>query len=389
MTFFLVFSFFLALGYAYIGLRLIPGLGSAKRQLPAWLILLFFYLALVTHLYLRITGRITGFDVYLAWSGYLFMGLASCLYLLVVSRDLVLILAWVSKKTAPFLKRSKPGCATDPGRRAFLMKASSAVIAGTGLTAAGTGLYLALKEPVVVPVTLTLPPHARGLAGLTLVQFSDLHAGPTIGFEFIQRVSTTIASLNPDIIVFTGDLADGSPEELSYALSSLSSLSAPLGKFYITGNHEYYFGALRWIRHAETLGFTPLLNTHQVISHNQSRLVMAGVTDMRASAMIPGHSSSPGAAFENAPDNSFRILLAHHPASVYQADGLDVDLQLSGHTHGGQYLPFNLAVRMEHPFVKGLYRHNGTRVYVNQGTGYWGPPLRLGTEPEITRFTFC
>ena len=152
----------------------------------------------------------------------------------------------------------------------------------------------------------------------------------------------------------------------------------------IPGNHEYYWGLDDWLIHWNELGFIPLLNDHKIVRKNDSQIIMAGVHDYSAHRIKKTYLSSPSIAILDAPKNLVKILLAHQPRSVYEAARLGFDLQLSGHTHSGQYFPFNILIYLFQPYVKGLNRHIKTWIYVNQGTGYWGPPNRFGAPPEIT-----
>jgi predicted MPP superfamily phosphohydrolase len=192
--------------------------------------------------------------------------------------------------------------------------------------------------------------------------------------------------LKADIIVMTGDLVDGSVAHLKDDVAPLVNLKAKY-KYFITGNHEYYSGAEDWIEEVKRLGFTVLLNEHELIEVNGAKLLLAGVTDYRAHQYIPAHQSSPKKAMQGAPKADVKILLAHQPKSIDEATRAGFDLQISGHTHGGQYYPWNFIAKMVNPYIKGLHLHeHKTWIYISPGTGYWGPPIRLGNEPEITVF---
>src|SRR6266702_2837822 len=191
--------------------------------------------------------------------------------------------------------------------------------------------------------------------------------------------------LNPGALsagIVGGDVADGLPPVLRDEVAPLAWLAAPHGKFFVTGNHEYYWDAAAWVRELERLGFSALVNAHRVIRRGTARLVLAGVTDHSASRLVPGHASDPAAAVAGALESDVWVLLAHQPKSAFEARAVGFDLQLSGHTHGGQYFPFNLLVRLFQPFVAGLHRLEEMWLYVSRGTGYWGP--RLGAPSEIT-----
>ena len=215
------------------------------------------------------------------------------------------------------------------------------------------------------------------------------HIGPTIRKPFVERAVEIINGLDADIIAFTGDIADGLPTALKDDVEPLRGLKAKLGKFYVNGNHEYYWDAPAWILKAEELGFTALPNAHKIVTRGEGKILIAGVYDRRADRIIPEHKSDPKKAIKNAKPYNLSVLLAHRPNSVYDAVDLGFDLQLSGHTHGGQFWPWNMFIGLAHEFSAGLGRYkNKMWVYVNRGTGYWGPPVRTGVPPEITKLRF-
>ena len=240
------------------------------------------------------------------------------------------------------------------------------------LTIAGS---LHAGRPKVVRVDVPIDDLPRDLERLRIVQLSDLHVGPTLKRDFVDAVVKTANSLEPDVLVLTGDVADGLPHALREDVAPLARLKAPLGKFYVTGNHEYYWDPLGWVHEVGRLGFDALGNAHRLLRRGDGRVLLAGVTD---------HAPDPFASMHNAPESDVRVLLAHQPKSAYAARAAGFDLQISGHTHGGQYFPFNLLVRLFQPFVAGLHRLEEMWLYVSRGTGYWGPPLRLGAPAEIT-----
>ena len=222
---------------------------------------------------------------------------------------------------------------------------------------------------------------------MTIAQISDLHVGPTIKEGYVEGVVEKVNRLNPDIIAVTGDLVDGSVEYLAKHVEPLKDLHGKIGKYFVTGNHEYYSGVDQWLDKTDQLGLTNLIDSHEVITKGNGTITLGGVTDFRSSSIKPEHKSDAVKAFTGAPIDKPKILLAHQPWSIFNAHKAGTDLQLSGHTHGGQFWPFVYAVRMANPYTPGLHDHDGTWIYVNRGTGYWGPPLRLGVESEITLVT--
>jgi hypothetical protein len=157
-----------------------------------------------------------------------------------------------------------------------------------------------------------------------------------------------------------------------------------MGNYFVTGNHEYYSGVIEWIEEVRRLGFTVLINEHRIITSGKSKMLLAGVTDYRESRILTDHRSDPQKALNAAAKTDIKILLAHQPKSIFDAARAGYDLQISGHTHGGQFFPWNLVVGLTQPYVSGLHQHADTQIYVSRGTGYWGPPVRVGSPSEIT-----
>ncbi len=388
MSFFFIFSSFLFIIYLYTGFRLIRFPFKTRAGLFCWIALFLPLASLSFHIYLWVNFIYSDFAKVLASVGYISLGIVSCLFCLCFFRDLLIIVSLIFLKTKQFLKPSDKSLFFNAERRRFLFKTTQYSILGLSSTASAYGYFTALQEPKIVQVNINPKDDYKKLKGLKIVQFTDLHAGTAVKHDYVKLVCNKINYLKPDIIVFTGDLADGSPKVFAFDVSSLAELYAPYGKYFVTGNHEYYFGVEQWIKHVKTLGFEPLINEHRMIKYNNRILTLAGVTDIRADNFLKDHYSSPKKAIQKSVEKSFKLLCAHHPKSIYKAADNGFDLQISGHTHGGQYFPFNHFVKLEHPFVKGQYQYQNTQLYVSQGTGYWGPPLRLGTFPEITLFKF-
>jgi hypothetical protein len=209
-----------------------------------------------------------------------------------------------------------------------------------------------------------------------------MHVGPTIGRAFVEDVVREANALVPDMIVITGDLVDGTVEQLRDLVAPLRDLRAPDGVFFVTGNHEYYSGADAWIAHLRTLGIRILRNERVAI---RDLFDLAGVDDARSRGMAPGHGQDVPRALAGRDASRPVVLLAHQPKALKDAVPAGVDLQLSGHVHGGQMVPFNWLARLDQPVVAGLHRIEKTWVYVSTGTGYWGPPMRVGPGAEVTR----
>jgi predicted MPP superfamily phosphohydrolase len=228
-----------------------------------------------------------------------------------------------------------------------------------------------------------LPPE---LEGFRIVQITDLHISPAIRRNWVHDLVVRVNGLNPDVIAFTGDIADDAPAEIREDTAPLAGLSARSGKFFVTGNHEYMYGAEAWMREMTDLGFTVLHNDHRLVARGRASVLVGGVADLRAS-LYSAHTSSPAAAFGDGAGADMKILLAHHPESVAEAAEAGFDLQLSGHTHGGLIRPFAWLSSLIQPYQSGLYRHRGTQLYVSNGAGYWGVPIRLGVPSEIALLT--
>jgi hypothetical protein len=291
------------------------------------------------------------------------MGVFSSLLVLTLLRDLSLLV--------PF----------PPSYRTY-SAAAVPILAGL-LTVVGffNARRRARVRPVDVPIT-DLPPQ---LQGFTIAQISDIHVGPTIKRPYVEAIVDAVNSLRPDVIAVTGDLVDGSVSQLAAHTEPFARLSAPHGVYFVTGNHEYYSGARAWIEELRRLGLHVLLNEHVVLEHEGELIVIAGVTDYSAGHFDAGQRSDPQGAIAGAPhDAAVKVLLAHQPRSAFAAASVGYDLQLSGHTHGGQFFPWNLFVRLQQPFTAGLHRLGDLWVYISRGTGYWGPPKRLWAPSEIT-----
>jgi predicted MPP superfamily phosphohydrolase len=258
------------------------------------------------------------------------------------------------------------------------------VLFGFSVVLSGFGFFQAKKKLKIIEVEVEFTDLPSELHGMRIAQISDVHVGSTIKGDFIEEITKALNDIEADIIAITGDLVDGSVGMLKDHVGPLSELKSNLGTYFVTGNHEYYSGALSWIKHLETLGIKVLLNSHKVLEFNKRKFILAGVTDYKAHTIIPHHASDPESALNGAPKGLFKILLAHQPVSVFEASKAGFHLQLSGHTHGGQFFPGNILIHLFQKYVAGLYTHENTKLYVSRGTGYWGPPIRLGAPAEIT-----
>jgi uncharacterized protein len=222
------------------------------------------------------------------------------------------------------------------------------------------------------------------LEGFRIVQITDIHVGPTIKAQYLRAIVDRVNALQPDVVAVTGDLVDGSVAELGEHVRPLADLRARHGVYFVTGNHEYYSGVHGWVKELQRLGLRVLHNEHVVLQHGAASLVLAGVTDYSGHHFDPDHRSDPARSLQGAPTGVPRILLAHQPRTAPAAAQAGFDLQISGHTHGGQFLPWIFFVPLQQPYIAGLHQLGRLWVYVSRGTGYWGPPKRLGAPSEIS-----
>jgi predicted MPP superfamily phosphohydrolase len=374
-SFFVRFICIGVLFHIYVGFRVIPDLpiDTTGRWLAAlWLVLSCLLIPL--GMLARNIKRQPLADR-LAWIGLLALGFFSSLLVLTFVRDLVM----ASLLTVDAIWPHAIPLTT------WRMD-SAAAVPLLALLSTAVGLFNARRRARVVTIEVPIDDLPPALDGFTIVQISDIHVGPTIKRRYVDAIVDAVNRLKPDLIAVTGDVVDGSVPQLRDHTRPLSRLSARHGAFLVTGNHEYYAGADAWIEEFRRLGLHVLLNEHVVVEHEGARAVIAGVTDYSAAHFDPAHRSDPAAALAGAPgDVLIKVLLAHQPRSAEAAAEAGFTLQLSGHTHGGQFFPWNFFVRLQQPFTAGLARLNGLWVYTSRGTGYWGPPKRLGAPSEITR----
>jgi predicted MPP superfamily phosphohydrolase len=358
----------LILLHIYIGVRVLPAMTHSVGGIALGIVLLAGSAALVRIGLGATTMRRTRWSEVLGWAGLLAMGYFSSLLVLTFVRDIVLL------------------AVTLAGRASTNLNHGSALIVPTlALFVTLVGFVNARRVARVVEVKVPIAGLPAALDGYTIAQISDIHVGPTIKRPYLEAIVARVNALTPDAIAITGDLVDGSVQRLAPHTAPLAHLSAPDGTFFVTGNHEYYSGADAWIAELRRLGVQVLLNEHVVRRRGDATVVIAGVTDYSAGHFDPAQASDAGRAAAGAPDDAaVRILLAHQPRSAPGAADAGFDLQLSGHTHGGQFFPWGLFVPLQQPFVAGLHRVRSMWIYTSRGTGYWGPPKRFGAPSEIT-----
>jgi predicted MPP superfamily phosphohydrolase len=303
------------------------------------------------------------------WVAFTWLGFLFFLFVLLVPAEIA---------RAAYLIARRP---VDEERRRFLSRAIGGAVGASALGLGTGGIFFALRELAVKNVTIRLAKLPASMHGFTIVQLTDIHVGPTIGKAFIDEMVAKTNALAPDLIAITGDLVDGSVAALAPFVEALGRLKAKHGVFFVTGNHEYYSGADAWIAHLGTLGIRVLRNERVAIDGFD----LAGVDDAHAHRYSNAHGMDVPKALAGRDASRPLVLLAHQPKAIADAARGGVDLQLAGHTHGGQFFPWNLMVKLDQPYVTGLHLHETTQIYVSEGTGYWGPPMRVGTRAEITR----
>ncbi len=354
----------LALLHAYIGVRLLAPFGAVTQLAGAAFLAVCLWL-LPHGFRIREDRRL--------WAALLplvAVGFFSWLLVLTLIRDVSLMLSVFAL--------------SPQGYEAWTRMSAIGVIAFTPVITQ-VGFFMARRVAPVVDVEVPLADLPEQLQGFTIAQISDIHVGRTIKRNFVEAIVARVNRLDADMVAITGDLVDGSVGDLAQHTAPLARLTSRHGTYVVTGNHEYYSGVHAWIDELRRLGARVLLNEHVVLDHDGAKLAVAGVTDYSAQHFVPSHRSDPHAAAEGAPTDALKLLLAHQPRSAALAAQAGYHLQLSGHTHGGQFWPWNLFVRLQQPFTAGLNRVGRMWVYISRGTGYWGPPMRFGVPSEITR----
>jgi predicted MPP superfamily phosphohydrolase/uncharacterized protein YjeT (DUF2065 family) len=331
----------------------------------------------------------------LAWPGYLWVAVFLYLLLALLAGELVrpVLRRVLDRRDRPVREEARetvpvgapapaPAPAPEPrrevSRRVFLARTVGGAAAAVAVGTVGYGVADVLSGPRVLHVTVPLRRLPAAADGFRIAVVSDVHLGPTLGRGFAQRVVDVVNGTRPDLVAVVGDLVDGDVDDLAGAVAPLAGLRAREGAFFVTGNHEYYSGADQWVEHVRDLGLHVLANERVELPGFD----LAGVDD------LAGRGTGEGPDFARALGDRDRtraaVLLAHQPVVVDEAVRWGVDLQLSGHTHGGQVWPGNLVAALSNPTVAGLDRYGDTQLYVTRGVGAWGPPVRVGAPPDVT-----
>jgi uncharacterized protein len=393
--FLILISVLFGLTNYYVWRRLIKGTtrpGLVRRMLTSALIVLTVLVA-ATLILPRLAG--VSDSSWFAWPG--FIGLALFFYLFMITVVLELprlaLRGWVKGK--PLEATATADTVTEPveeepapvkpamSRRLFLARATAVTAVTASASVVGVGMASALGPPDLLRVPVRLPRLDPAFNGFRIAVVSDIHLGPLSGLAHTERIVRMINETSPDLVAIVGDMVDGTVAELGPAAAPLRDLDSRDGTYFVTGNHEYYVeDPESWMRELERLDVRPLRNENTVIRRGGAAFDLAGVND------IIGEPFDGGPDFDRALSgrDSSRptILLAHQPVQVEEAAAHGVDLQLSGHTHGGQLWPFHYLVQLAQPSLAGLSTVDGTQLYVSRGAGYWGPPVRIGARPDIT-----
>ena len=360
--------------HLYMGWRLIPDMPFGVPGVVTTVLLLALSLSVLPFAEYARRNKQNPCADHLAGAGFLAMGFFSSLLILTLLREVVLLAGLATN-----------GSLIEAATFQQLRTWSAAAVPVLAVLITFIGFLNARRRAAIRTVEIPIAGLPETLRGFSIVQITDIHVGATIKNDYVSRIVDAVNELESDMIAVTGDMVDGSVGRLAAHTEPLGRLSARYGTFFVTGNHEYYSGAHAWIAEMRRLGLSVLLNEHVVLEHFGESIVVAGVTDLSAHHFDPAHRSDPVAALAGAPENAaVRVLLAHQPRSGFAAAQAGFHLQLSGHTHGGQFFPWNLVVKMFEPFTAGLHRLDQLWLYVSRGTGYWGPPNRFGAPSEIT-----
>jgi predicted MPP superfamily phosphohydrolase len=324
----------------------------------------------------------------LGWPAFVWMGWLSLLMLGFLTLDGIRMLRWSARHGWAMVQTARRAELADPTRRMFFARVAGGAVATAATGTLVWGMREALHGLQINEVPVTLARLPASFDGFTIAQLTDIHVGFTVSRSFVEALVERTNALRPDLIAITGDLVDGDVATLAHAVAPLADLRAPHGVYFVTGNHEYYSGVEPWVAELRRLGITVLRNQHVRIGQGQGPgdgFDLAGIDDHDAARF--GDDQGPDLARALAGRDPARelILLAHQPRQVLAARDHGVGLQLSGHTHGGQIWPWHYLARAQQGFLAGLHRDRDTQIYVSRGSGYWGPPVRVGAPAEIAK----
>ncbi len=371
-SWFTVLLLAVAVMHVYFWWRLVHGTDLPRAWRPALTTLVILLAVLILTPFFANRYFVSPWRETVLWPGYLWMGFAFLLFVTLLASEIPRFFLWLSSRH-------------DAVRWLFL---SRCVAAAVVFVALGLGIFSywnAVRPPRLNRVRVVLPHLSPKLSGTTLLQISDVHLGGLVPRDLLADVVRRANELKPDIVAITGDLVDGSASQHAETIAPIQDLKTKYGVFFVIGNHEYYSGLEPWLAELRRLGVRVLRNERVSIGNGTDSFDLAGVDDPAGKAF---HESGGNVflALQGRDIHRPVVLLAHNPIQVMTAADLGVDFQISGHTHGGQIWPFNFFVRLTIPYIAGLGKFKNTWIYVNEGTGFWGPPMRLGTRAEITLF---
>ncbi len=378
--FIVVLGAILGLMHLYVWKRLV--MDTTRRGRTRWVVTGVLVALLALLFATLVLPRVTGLHepVWFAWPGYIWFGLVVYLFLALLALEPVRLALWGWRKRSP---GAEPATPAPLNRRLFLARAGAVAAGAASVSLVGAGVANAIGPPDLLRVPVRLRRLDPTFNGFRIAVVSDIHLGPLAGRAHTERIVRMINETEPDLVAIVGDLVDGTVEQLGSAAEPLRDLESREGAFFVTGNHEYFVeDPSAWLRELERLDVQPLRNENTVIRRGSAAFDLAGVND------VAGEERSDPPDFDRALAGTVSsrptILLAHQPVQVQEAAVRGVDLQLSGHTHGGQMWPFHYIVRAVQPSLAGLSTVENTQLYVTRGAGFWGPPLRIGARPDVT-----
>lgn len=320
---------------------------------------------------------------------YAWMGVALCLVIALLLTDAGRGLTALARRLRPHAPPAPPAPASSPtvdeDRRRFLGQAvaGTAFVAGGGLAAYGS--WRAFSPPLITEVAVRIPKLPKALDGLSIVQLTDIHVGHFIQRRYMDALVQQANSLRPDLFAITGDLVDGDVASLGGHVSALAALKSRYGSYFVTGNHDYYSGDEEWSAFLESLGISVLRNRHVPIGDKGASFDLVGVDDWSGGRRRNKKGYDLELALAGRDSDRAAVLLAHQPANFKVAAECGVDLQISGHTHGGQLMPMTMLIGLAWEHSAGLYAHGDSNIFVSRGCGFWGPPMRVGSPPELVK----
>ncbi|RKG72791.1 metallophosphoesterase [Corallococcus exercitus] len=369
------------LGHLYLFRRLVWNVTPRRGpRVFAALLLGLMTLVLIARRYLQRTLPEAPGDV-VELVSYSWMGVALCLVLALAGLD-------VGRAVLALGRRLRPAPVVptvDAERRRFLSQATAGGALALGGGLAGYGSWRAFSAPEVTELVVRIPKFPRALEGFSIVQLTDLHVGPFIQRRFMDELVRRANALKPDLVAITGDLVDGTVPRLGGFVAALGNLQARHGRFFVTGNHDYSSGAEAWVAHLDSLGIPSLRNRHVRIGDAGGAFDLVGVDDWHGGRRLGQKGYDLEQALAGRDPERAAVLLAHQPANFKVAAEQGVDLQISGHTHGGQLFPMTALIGLSWEHSAGHYRHGDSHLYVSRGCGFWGPPMRLGSPPELVK----